>query len=433
MAENKAATEKTSLKDKFLNIKTYDFVVQDFLKNVCEVIVENISGQNIESVILIGSFSKGEGTVYIDRNNRPVFLSDSEFIVVLTKEADYRMLRDKPNQISINVSRKLKEEEFDLEVDLSLFLEKSLTKMPPTAFTYELKNYGKVVWGNRKILDVVPDYKRDDIKKEESMVVIFNRALEQLKEIFGDKKGIMPTQTYQICKGYVNLASSILIAEGKYEPLYKNMLAQMNRLDYTPIPSSSPLMEKIRKWMDFKLNPKEDLLFKSRKEVLKEWEKLRNYYKDIWLWESGKFQIVHPSTSLRAGSRQSTDHRPQIADYRELAKLNLKRERLKYKIKGWCKLILYQEKSGNFSLFRAVRLIFKGSPKMLAWMCGMGVYVNYDCMVDSRQSIVHSKKKKMDFVLRHLPVIPREYRKKKLDWNDLREIVVYNWEKFAKK
>lgn len=406
---------------------SYDFVVQDFLKNVCDIIVKNISGQNIESVILIGSFSKGEGTVYIDRNNRPVFLSDSEFIVVLNKEADYRTLTDKSEQIGINVSRMLKEKEFDIEVDLSLFLEKSLTKMPPTAFTYELKNYGKVIWGNRKILDVVPDYKRNDIKKEESVAVIFNRAIEQLNEIFGDKKEVMTTQTYQICKGYVNLASSILIAEGKYEPLYKNMPAQVSRLDYRDCKFDyADLMEKIRKWMDFKLEPKEDLLFKNREEVLKEWQRLRKYYRDVWGWESGKFQIVDSPRFIVHGLEENDI---------ELAKGHLKKERFKGKIKGWLKLILYQEKSGNLSLLRAVRLIFKGSPKMLAWVCGMIVYHNYPVheLDHSPQTIVHSKTTEMNFVRKYVPVIPREYRKKVLDWEDLRKIVVYNWEKFAKK
>lgn len=53
-------------------------------------------------------------------------------------------------------------------------------------------------------------------------------------------------------------------------------------------------------------------------------------------------------------------------------------------------------KSGNLSLLRAVRLIFKGSPKMLAWMCGMGVYLNYPVheLNHSPQTIVHRKREK---------------------------------------
>ncbi len=140
-----------------------------------------------------------------------------------------------------------------------------------SALAYTLKDK---LGGHR--CDVIPDYKREDISNKESIVVIFNRAIEQLNEIFGDKKEEMTTQTYQICKGYVNLASSILIAEGKYEPLYKEMLPKLDNTDYTLIPfafssgtGQADLMEKIRKWMDFKLNPKEDLLFKSRSEVLK--------------------------------------------------------------------------------------------------------------------------------------------------------------------
>jgi len=387
--------------------------ISECIEKIGDYIIEKMPKGVLESIVLIGSFSKDEGSVYLNKENKLIALSDIEFIIILKNNADYRRLKNKAVQLSMDISQAMREKGIDIEIDLGFSLNGFLKRMEPCAFTYELKNYGKVIWGNQGILEIIPDYQKEKVKKEESIKVIFNRGIEQLKEVFGDRKDDMKTQTYQICKGYSNLASTLLMASGKYEPQYRKMAAGLEQID---INRFNGLKEKINKWLDFKLNPKEDLLFKNREEVLDEWERLRRYYKEIWLDISvSKYQSV------------------KVPEIEKLAKIYFKKEELKGKIKGWGKLLLCQNGYGNVALLRALRLILNGSPKLLTWLCGMIVYLNYVSTEDKVHKTDSRKQNTEDFIKKCVPIIPGEYRNKELNWKDLRKIVIYNWEKFAKK
>ena len=136
-------------------------------------ITEDYSGK-LEALILIGSFARGEGVV-LQSSDNPVFLSDIEFWAV-AKPDSFNRLRD----ISGKTRDYLRSLGVDIKLSIGLTTKKHLKKLKPCIFTVEVKRFGKVLWGDKKVLDNIPDYSKEDIVPLDGFILLNNRIVEQL-------------------------------------------------------------------------------------------------------------------------------------------------------------------------------------------------------------------------------------------------------------
>ena len=170
-------------------------------------ILENYADK-IEALVLIGSFSRGEGIVV----NRPddkevVFISDIEFMIIL-KPGEFNYARNFLN--AEQIQEKLKASGFNVDISFGATTRKHLKKYKPCIFTIEMKKFGKVLWGNMVILDNIPDYSEQDIPALDGFILLNNRIVEQLKLL----KMILLSQDvcgYSFDKGYVQIVNSFLV------------------------------------------------------------------------------------------------------------------------------------------------------------------------------------------------------------------------------
>ncbi len=207
-------------------------------------------GDNLEALTLVGSYSRGEGIEG---------LSDIEFLGIVKEVRNVGNIEVVEN---VNVKFTTKEH---------------LAKFKPYIFTVELKKFGKVLFGDKNILDLIPNYRYEDIKPLDGFILLNNRIVEQLillNKIVDNQK----INQYDFDKSYIQLVNSLLVINRQYKSLY---------------PEKQEVFRGICK--DKELLDKAELAFVSIKqpskaaidqlEALKKWKEVRGYFRKVWLDE----------------------------------------------------------------------------------------------------------------------------------------------------
>ncbi len=143
-----------------------DLIVSEMLKQITDI-------KKVKALVLGGGYGRGEGGIALNESGEIPF-NDYDFFVIT-------------GRISKKVRARLNEEFHDLhemlteiigiDVDFGPVLSKQmLPKLPYYIMWYELKAGHRVVWGDKKILDVMPDYDPNQIPPEEAVKLMLNRT-----------------------------------------------------------------------------------------------------------------------------------------------------------------------------------------------------------------------------------------------------------------
>ncbi|MFC1962416.1 hypothetical protein ACFLWB_00200 [Chloroflexota bacterium] len=171
-----------------------------------------------ESLILIGSFAKGEATILLEDGNLK-FLSDFELVVVSSRY----LVKSALGQVE-RLTTALSQES-NLEVGIS-GINLSLCSMFPPLFktlgptitNYDLK-YGSRTIHGKNYLEKVPDFKPSDIPLWEGIRLLFNRMSAALKHFLGNNKQTSES-IFHIYKVVLACQDALLLSTGNYHPSY---------------------------------------------------------------------------------------------------------------------------------------------------------------------------------------------------------------------
>jgi hypothetical protein len=198
---------------KFVENPTVNAMVSEIIEALKEEIVSNL---HPKSIILIGSFGKGEVTVIEDGGNLK-FLSDCEVIIIPNK---YVFNRDKIEKISDNFYEKT-----NLKVDISgvilsvyLLFPFLSRKLRPTMAIYDLKYGSKVIYG-KDYLERIPNFKPGDIPLWEGIRLLFNRMAEALEHF--SLKNPSEEMVYWTDKIVLACQDALLLSLGEYHFSYR--------------------------------------------------------------------------------------------------------------------------------------------------------------------------------------------------------------------
>lgn len=160
---------------KFVENQRVNKKVVEIVETLKEGIISNF---HPKSIILSGSFGKGEVTVIEDSGDLR-FLSDCEVIIIPNK---YVFNRDKIEQFSEIFYEKTNLKAGISGVILSVYLLFPFLnrKLEPTMENYDLKYGSKVIYG-KNYLERIPDFKPEDIPLWEGIRLLFNRMAEALE------------------------------------------------------------------------------------------------------------------------------------------------------------------------------------------------------------------------------------------------------------
>jgi hypothetical protein len=325
---------------------------ENIVDQCLSVILKVLKTKNLFALLLVGSFARGEGIAYQD-NGETVFISDIEFLLI-AKEEHYQHLRGINTQ---EIQKRLQRSGYNIDVSIGVTTISHLKKLKPHIFTLEVKNYGKVIWGNPDMLSFIPNYTETDIDPLDGFVLLNNRIVEQL--ILGKKiSNNEEIRQYEIDKGYIQAVNSILGIKGSYKSLYPekrsaflNLLEKNRNLKETLANFTPRILEAFDSVITYE--PKSC----SSEQALKKYEELKALYERLYSYE------------------KKTVGNPTIIE----------------SIKGWIKVVLKKQLS-YFSFSDLVCHLFTRSPQFLIYEQAVDEYFSETQNLKKAEDIIHKWK-----------------------------------------
>ncbi len=119
--------------------------------------------------ILLGGYGRGEGTPFVNPDDSQTPFNDYDLIVVVERLSP--AIRQKFQSLEKQLTAEL-----GLPVDLCPYQNSHLRRCEFSLLNYEMKYGHKVVWGDEKVLDAMPDYPHDAIPLAEGTRLLLNRG-----------------------------------------------------------------------------------------------------------------------------------------------------------------------------------------------------------------------------------------------------------------
>lgn len=185
----------------------------------------------LRAVVLTGSLARSEGTIAVD-GGRSLVLGDAEFLVVLADRAQLPTSAA-THAIAGTIHADLRELGVVCPITLSPVHAGYLRALRPAVFAYELRSCGRVVWGDPDVLRLIPDFAAADIPTEDAWRLLCNRLIEQLElvpDLDRSTAGASKQGLYRTVKLYLDMATSLLVFAGSYEPTYRGRSQRLMEL-----------------------------------------------------------------------------------------------------------------------------------------------------------------------------------------------------------
>jgi hypothetical protein len=191
-------------------------------------------GDRLRAIILTGSLARDEATWRTDGRDAARILGDAEFLVVLGDRAplpDPELVR----ALTSDLEADLASQGIRCPVTLSHVHAAYLHRLPPTIFAYELRACGRAVWGDPAVRSLVRGFTPSAIPLEDGWRLLCNRLVEHLDPISdGTTVDRRERALYRVVKLYLDMATSLLLFLGAYEPTYRGRAERLRTLAGQP-------------------------------------------------------------------------------------------------------------------------------------------------------------------------------------------------------
>ena len=348
-----------------------DARLRELVLECCTVFLDRFGEDRMQSLILMGTPARGEATAGIWPDGSLHLLSDVEIFAVAGDADVTQNDRQRAKSANAAASQRAGERGTPCEIEFQLIPRADLARLSARIFTLELKSNGKVIWGDPGVLADVRDVDRTVLPRGDALDLTSNRMVEHLdmrrRLATADATGLEEVM-YWNGKLFLDLAASLLVFAGAYEPTYAGRCRRFGEVypRLGPLPERLPdLPERVRQWTTFKTDPTPERLWgfdpagKSADELRDAaatlWRDGSAYLREVWLWESADFLSIKPTREL-----------DRLAD----AYLRADGGRTR----GWAKLLLRPPGGARPPLGRALRLWLRGSPRRLIYLCAAYAY-----------------------------------------------------------
>lgn len=272
-----------------------DPLTDAYLKRTLSICLDTLHASDLykdATVILTGSLARGEGSVIADCNDL-YSLSDMEFLVSLENSNSCARLVRELKLLEDEANRAITAAGIHCKAEFTYALQRYYTNASPSIFAFELKTHGKLVQGDRNLLALIPQFQAKDIPCIDAFYLLCNRMVEQLELLrsflFSNSRCSEQTFRYSILKGYVDLATSVLVFTRKFEPSYQGRRDSFCKsiLSFNDDAlAMERLKERVDYWTRVKLNPSSGALcYLPEESPYQEWRELASMVSLVWKWE----------------------------------------------------------------------------------------------------------------------------------------------------
>jgi hypothetical protein len=313
---------------------------------------ERYAGQ-LRAVVLAGSLARDEGT-WRTAGGIARALGDAEFLLVFADRASLPDVGD-VQDLAQRIESRLASLGIACPVTLSPVRGAYLRRLRPAIFAHELRTSGKVVWGDAAVLSLTPAFSAADITLEDAWRLLCNRLVEQL-EVASDASepttDLLEPALYRTVKLHLDMATSLLVFLGSYEPTYRQRAERLRDLARRQAQSGlypfrlDPFARIVTACTDWKLAGGDE----PAPEGVS-WEGVIERARRLWRWELAR---------LSGASAELPDH--------ALLKAWLRRQPAADRARGWLHVL---RKCGWQRSWRSwprwARLARRGSPRYLVY------------------------------------------------------------------
>lgn len=182
--------------------------------------IAEVASPYSQTGVLLGGYGRGEGTPFIHPDGSQSPFNDYDLVVVVDR------LDNNLRQAFRALERQLTAE-LGIAVDLYPYREDHLPKCEFSLLNYEMKHGHKVVWGNKHILENMPDYPADKIPLSEGARLLLNRGklLLDIKVRIAQPEPLSEEERLRflkfIYKVWLALGDCALLAEHRYDISYQ--------------------------------------------------------------------------------------------------------------------------------------------------------------------------------------------------------------------
>jgi hypothetical protein len=239
-----------------------DSGLPDFMRaeaQISQVVAELAVGafpRRLRAIVLTGSLARGEGTWMRD-GARSRLAGDAELLMVFEDGAPPAPGRI--DRLKRDIEARLATAGVEASIVLSPVDPAYLRRLRPHIFACELAADGKVVWGDARVLSLIPIFAASEIPLEDGFRLLLNRMIELLEAVCELEAGAPITERvrYRALKLALDMGTSLLLFERRYEPTYRGRAARVADLAAASPRSPLPLArfaERVAAATRYKLN-----------------------------------------------------------------------------------------------------------------------------------------------------------------------------------
>lgn len=384
---------------------------------ICEEMVAVCAkayGARLRAIVLAGSLARNEGT-FIARDGCSVLLGDADVFLVFRDNAGVPAAAE-VTSLGKSIEARLAERGIRGTIGVDAVSARYLQVLAPRILSYEIRQTSQVLWGDKNVLSLIPDFSPAEISREDAWRMLCNRMIEQLdfvNESAIDTERLNPALQYAVIKLYLDLATSYLLFAGAYEPTYRVREKRLRELAGLPSHGSQP----------FPLNPFSARVSECTEQKLSgelngnwgssSWQEAISYAIQLWRWEA-VLLTSEPNEFSTAQLCQSMAKRLTNAQ----------------KLRGWFSVA---RRAGWWKSWRRwpgwARMSFQTSPRYGVYQAAILLAEQLCAVAQNGAGETVSAVDLQEFNrLLPVPAIPKD--ETKLSWTELAKAIVLNYQRF---
>jgi len=201
---------------------------------ICEIAAAECAshfGRKMISLVLTGSLARQEATLARSAEGWKL-LGDAEFLVVIRRNCRLPS-PDVVEALKERIVSRLLSQRIQATLDFAAVYEKYFRRLPHHIFTYELRAFAKIVWGEPGVLAMIPEFTPDRIQREDAWRMLCNRMIEHLQfvvDLLNGTTQLSPRLHYATIKLFLDMGTSYLVFANAYEPTYRGRAERLELL-----------------------------------------------------------------------------------------------------------------------------------------------------------------------------------------------------------
>ncbi len=230
---------------------TFDARIDADMERIADAVYASKFSKHWKALVLLGGYGRGEGSPMIGPDGEELPFNDYDLIVV-TDSLD-PLLKRELKQLEKKLS-----EAIDLPVDLYPYLDSALPKCEFSLLNYEMRYGHRVIRGDPKILDAMPEYAHDAIPLSEGTRLLMNRGklLLTIKQRLAQPEPLTREERMRffkfLFKADLAFGDCALLLRGAYDLSYVVKRQRLPEINLSGLDDSRAFVSAYSRAIDFK-------------------------------------------------------------------------------------------------------------------------------------------------------------------------------------